>query len=113
MIFSCAGSSLPQWAFSSCTKQATLQLCYRLLIMVRSLVVAQALGHGLESLQLTGPQDLWDLSGPQIERMSSAMAGRFSITGLPRKSRTEKTHFSFQGLTLISLLLNKKRLSMK
>ena len=81
--------------------------------MVRFLVVAQALGRGLESLQLMGPQDLWDLLGPRIERMTSALAGRFSITGLPRKSRTEKTHFSFQGLTLISLLLNKKSLSMK
>ena len=55
-----------------------------------------------------GPQDLWDLPGPQIEPMSPALAGRFSTTGLP-KSRTDiSSHFSFQGLALISLLLNKK-----
>ena len=54
--------------FSNCGERGLLFVAlYRLLIMVRFLVVAQALGRGLESLQLMGPQDLWDLLGPRIE----------------------------------------------
>ena len=91
-------------AFSSCGKRGLLFVAScRLLIVVASLVVEHGLWvHGLSSCGLRALEDrhsscgarasllhsMWDLSGPGIEPVSPALAGRFLTTEPPGKSYT-------------------------
>ena len=75
------------WAFSSCSKQELLSFAvHGLRIGVASLIVEHSLFMSFSSCgtwtQLL--HDLWDLPRPGIKPMSTALTGRFLITGSPR-----------------------------
>ena len=68
-------------AFSSCVPSL---LGCSLLIVVASLVAEH--GFSICGARALLPCSMWDLLGPGIEPVSSALAGRFLTTGPPAKS---------------------------
>ena len=80
------------WAFSSCGEWGLLFIAVcRLLIAAASLVAAWAPVVAARRLSSCGAwayllRGMWDLPGPGLEPVSSALAGRFLTTVPPGKS---------------------------
>ena len=93
-FFGCAGSLLLQAGFSlvAASRGYSLVKVCRLLIAVASLVLeygSRCAGSVVVSLhRLSCFLGMWALSGPGIEPVSPALAGRFLTTGPPGKSHT-------------------------
>ena len=83
-IFGCTGFSFPCTAFSSCRAQASLYCLF----------CGRVWAPGYTGFSNSGMWTLWlwrmgciqNLSRPEIEPMSPALAGGFLTTGQPRKS---------------------------
>ena len=93
-FFGCAGSSLLQGlSLVAASRDHSLVAVHGLLIEVASLAVE----HRLEGIQTSAvvapgpicPMAMWNLPRSWIETMSLAMAGRFSATGPPGKSKAD------------------------